>query len=338
MVAYKVKKITKVDTSSLEALGQSVVDLSKYTEDEFGIVSQALQATDPDPVLNTPPPKPRRGTYAYADGTHWNPGAGEGPYYFKGSLPWVPMWQTSTSPIATDAPSDGNAYGRNNGVWVPVVVSVKKQIFTASGTYTPSAGMLYCIIECVGGGGGGGGAVGAGNWAIGGGGGGGGGYSRKIASAATIGASQTVTIGAAGSAGSPSVNGGAGGTTSVGTLCVANGGGGGTYANNAVQIGSPGGGGAAGTGDLAVPGMPGACGSFIGVASATLLAVGGFGGSSLFGAGGYDPCALGGSANGISGGGFGAGASGAATNVGGLNPSGAAGSSGVVFITEFCSQ
>jgi hypothetical protein len=41
------------------------------------------------------------------------------------------------------------------------VVTVKKQIFTASGTYTPSAGMIYCIIECVGGGAGGGGGAGS---------------------------------------------------------------------------------------------------------------------------------------------------------------------------------
>ena len=33
------------------------------------------------------------------------------------------------------------------------------QVFTASGTYTPSASMTTCVIECVGGGGGGGGTA-----------------------------------------------------------------------------------------------------------------------------------------------------------------------------------
>src|ERR1700685_4007660 len=33
------------------------------------------------------------------------------------------------------------------------VASVKTQVFTASGTYTPSAGMINAIIECIGGGG-----------------------------------------------------------------------------------------------------------------------------------------------------------------------------------------
>ena len=69
-------------------------------------------------------------------------------------------------------------------------VAVQKQIFTSSGTYTPSPGMVYCIIEAVGSGGGGGGAQGAGSQVYTGGGGGPGGYSRLVASAATIGASQ----------------------------------------------------------------------------------------------------------------------------------------------------
>ena len=82
------------------------------------------------------------------------------------------------------------------------------KIFTANGTYTPTVGMSYCIIECVGGGGGGGGAsdFGSINNVITGGGGGSGGYSRKKASAADIGVSKTVTIGAGGTAGNHRVS------------------------------------------------------------------------------------------------------------------------------------
>jgi hypothetical protein len=109
-MVYKVKKITQVDTSSLENLGRSVVDLSKYTEDEFGIVSQALQATDADPILYNSPPKPRRGTYAYADGTHWNPGAGEGPYYFNGTA-WIPMGVTGRIQMLTITRNTAAAVG-----------------------------------------------------------------------------------------------------------------------------------------------------------------------------------------------------------------------------------
>src|SRR5215475_16211134 len=73
---------------------------------------------------------------------------------------------------------------------------VKVQVFTASGSYVPSANLISVMVECVGGGGGGGGTTSATNVELkGGGGGGAGGYSRKYLQAATIGASQTITIG-----------------------------------------------------------------------------------------------------------------------------------------------
>jgi hypothetical protein len=87
---YRAKKLTPINTSSLDALGQSVIDLSKWTEDEFAQVAKSWTSIDAENVLYTPPPKPRRGTIVYADGTHWNPGYGEGPYYYNGSA-WLPM-------------------------------------------------------------------------------------------------------------------------------------------------------------------------------------------------------------------------------------------------------
>ena len=105
--------------------------------------------------------------------------------------------------------------------------SIAVQTFAISGTYTPTVGMKYCQIECIGGGGGGGGVGDSTSSSIGMGGGGSGGYSRKTVAAAAIGASQVVTIGAAGVAGTGAgANGGNGGVTSVGGICVANGGGG----------------------------------------------------------------------------------------------------------------
>lgn len=109
----------------------------------------------------------------------------------------------------------------------PPITQVNVQKFTGSGTYTPTTGMKYCLIECQGAGGGGGGCAATGNCA--GGGGGSGGYIKVLCTAAQIGASQTVTIGAAGTAGTAGNNaGGTGGTTSVGTLFSSNGGGGGS--------------------------------------------------------------------------------------------------------------
>ena len=137
-------------------------------------------------------------------------------------------------------------------------ISINVQTFTSSGTYTPISGMKYCTIECWGGGGGGGGSTGYAGIAGGSAGGGAGGYSRKTVSAATIGASQTVTIGAlgaGGTAGSAST-GGTGGATSVGTLCIANGGSGaagpGTTSKYVAGLG-----GTAGTGDITGTGQSG---------------------------------------------------------------------------------
>src|SRR6186713_630583 len=122
------------------------------------------------------------------------------------------------------APSSGvSSFNSKTGA---IALTVTKKVFTSSTTYTPTSNMVHCIIECVGGGGGGGGAIISA--AIGqytGGGGGAGGYSRTYATAAMIGASQTVTIGAAGAGGAAGANNGtAGGSTSVGTLCIAGGG------------------------------------------------------------------------------------------------------------------
>ena len=145
-----------------------------------------------------------------------------------------------------------------NGTQFQLIGRYKKplpQIFTSSGTYTPSPGMTACVVECIGAGAGGGGmAASAGGGQSAAGGGGGGGYSRKICTAADIGTSKAVTIGAAGAGGAAGNNNGiAGGDTSVGSLCIGKGGSPGIAGAN----GAGGAGGVAGTGDFSVPGQIG---------------------------------------------------------------------------------
>lgn len=203
--------------------------------------------------------------------------------------------------------------------------------FTANDTYTPSAGMLYCEIEVIGGGGGGGGANTT-NGAVGGG-GGAGGYAKKIFSAATIGASQSVTIGAAGSAGAAGGSGGAGGTTSVGSLISATGGNGGTGATSASSNAIGGDGGVGSSGDINQAGMPGDPAIMTGSAAQNTS---GNGGGSFFG-GGAKGVISAIPANGNSGlANSGGGGSGAAS--GGSAQTGGAGGSGYVIISEYRSQ
>src|SRR6266576_6364763 len=213
-----------------------------------------------------------------------------------------------------------------------VTTSVVVQKFTASGTYTPTAGMLHCIIECIGGGGGSGGIANMGAGTGGSpGGGGAGGYSRTYSTAAAIGASKTVTIGAAGAAGAGAgpTAGGAGGDTSVGTLCIAKGGSGGA----AGASGGGGVGGVAGTGDVTGTGAPGGTG--MNQAIITVTTRGPNGGSTLWGGGGRESVAAGVAVPGDNGTGFGSGAGAGATQNAGGAANGNSGAAGLVIITEF---
>lgn len=214
-------------------------------------------------------------------------------------------------------------------------ISVQK--FTTSGTYTPSAGTIYAVIECIGGGGAGGGVAGATTYGVAAGGGGAGAYSRTVASAATIGASQTVTIGAGGAPGAAGANaGGNGGQTSVGALCTAPGGSGGSAASSGGVLGGGGSGGAVGTGDLTVPGARGSRGQGTFIAPGyNVVSSGGGGANSPYGSGGDIGVAFANASAGSAATGYGAGGGGAAAQNSTATAAGGAGAPGLVIITEF---
>lgn len=214
---------------------------------------------------------------------------------------------------------------------------VTRQVFSSSGTYTPTVGMITADIECVGGGGGGGGVAGATTFYLGSGGGGAGGFSRSIVTAATVGASQVVTIGTGGSGGAAGLNnGGAGGASSVGSLCTANGGGGGTAVSSgqATAVGGPGG--AAGTGGIPLGGSGGSPGIYF--SGGTAAVGGGNGGSSFYGGAGVGGTGAGGAATGGGALGYGSGGGGAAANNIASNAAGGNALGGAAIITEFVVQ
>ena len=216
------------------------------------------------------------------------------------------------------------------------ITKVVNQVFTTSGTYTPSAGMVYAQITILGGGGGGSGAASTpgSNLAIGGG-GGAGEYAVGIFTAASIGVSQTVTIGSGG-AGGTGATGSPGGTTNVGTLITSGGGAPGTGSLSAttgtIDLGGIGGTGGSG-GDYRTPGFPGGAGFTIpGIGG--YITMSGQGASSQLGSGGNNVFQTNPGNNAL---GYGAGGSGGCNLAGNSANVGGNGTPGIVIITEYVS-
>jgi hypothetical protein len=213
-------------------------------------------------------------------------------------------------------------------------IVVTSQVFTGNGTYTPTAGMTYCLVDIVAGGGGGGGA-GAGTGQSVGGGGGAGAYARSLFTAAQIGASKAVTIGSAGSAGTDGNDGGTGGSSSLGTLVVVAGGLGGVGGDISTvwQQVLGGAGGAVSTGGniFDVSGQYGEPGvsAFKTTAASEYIILTGTGGSTPLGRGG----AGGRNTSGSAATGYGSGGGGGGTV--GAGNGGGAGAGGICIITEF---
>lgn len=158
--------------------------------------------------------------------------------------------------------------------------------FTSSGSFTKATytGLRAIRVRCqAGGGGGGSAAVTAASEASCSGGGGGGEYSEKWILAASLGTSETVTIGAGGAGGTSGNTGTSGGNTTFGSLCTAIGGAGGggrasTTSSNAATGGI---GGTGGTADFRVKGGGGGAGTA--AAGTTEMGMPGIGGASFLG-------------------------------------------------------
>jgi hypothetical protein len=225
-------------------------------------------------------------------------------------------------------------------------LGTKVQFFTASGTYTPSIGALYAVIEGVGGGAGGGGCAGiaTANSNNGGGGGAGATYSKRSLSIAQIGANATITVGAAGGGGAAGANSGTnGGTTTVtsavyGTIISCPAGNGGTGGSQLAAFGQGGLAPSIGVGDISLQGGYGNAASYTSGTSQAVYNATNYGGAAGGGWGQGGRTAMpgaGATANGSNGTGYGAGGSGAMFQAVAANAPGGSGSPGAVMITEY---
>jgi hypothetical protein len=204
-----------------------------------------------------------------------------------------------------------------------VLLSAMQKVFNASGTFTKPGVGTFADIEAWGGGGSGGrGAADTG-------GGGGGGYNKRRIPLSSVGATETVTIGAGGTAQAANADGATGGNTTFGALLTAYGGGGGDNAGN----GGGGGGGLLSAGTIptaaggGLPGTPFFFNSALSVQSQGGDAAVGQAGIET-GGGGGDGANAGGAS--VFGGGGGAGCNATTAAAGGASVAGGAGGASAV--------
>lgn len=235
--------------------------------------------------------------------------------------------------------SSGNVLTSNGTSWASSAptsgVSLLNVLtFTTPGagnTYTKNASASHIVVTVVGGGAGSGGTAATSTLeAAAAGGGGGGGTSVMYIANTSIGATETVTVGAGGTAATAgNNNGGNGGTSSFGAFCSATGGSGGS-GSPTTTTSTAAAGGAAGAGSGGTYNLTGGDGNPGRVISGTAIATGGGGNSTLGGASGSIYTSVGRIGN-LYGGGASGSVSGASTGA----RAGAAGAQGIVIVYEY---
>jgi hypothetical protein len=207
-------------------------------------------------------------------------------------------------------------------------------VFTASGTWTPPAGLTYARVRGVGGGGQGGGCAAtiAGQVAEAAG-GSSGGYCESLLDASDLGSTVTVTVGAGGTGGAAGANGTTGGPSMFGSFWTANGGGGGTLgaatAGNAASDAAAGGS-ASGGNIINIRGSEGGNGRVINL----VHVMGNHGAASHLGAEINNATA---NTTGVAGQLYGSGASGSRRSASQAAVAGLAGAAGIVIVEAFYS-
>ena len=93
MATYSDRVVKSVTLYEPGPLPEEVEDWWMYVVTELKRLGDTLfnQATFRLERIHTEPSRPREGDVRYADGTDWNPGSGEGIYFFKKGSPgsWV---------------------------------------------------------------------------------------------------------------------------------------------------------------------------------------------------------------------------------------------------------
>jgi hypothetical protein len=150
-MTFTPKKPTPIDDSNPDKLGSSVKDLVFYIEDELDAIAAALNDQDNStfPPLAVEPTKPRQGLVVYADGTNWNPGNGEGLYYYGSDAAWHSTNPASFGSARAAFAADKNGSDQTFGAATLTKITMTNEVFDVGGFYdaanskwTPPAGKI----------------------------------------------------------------------------------------------------------------------------------------------------------------------------------------------------
>jgi len=316
-----------MDNIPTQTAGTSAIlasDWNTYVRDNFDSLKFGhLLATEATPS-DTRPSGVAAGTMVFTTDTNTM-------WVYNGSS-WVRAVNTASlqdNAVTTGKVNDGAITGAKIANGYTFVQTV---VFASNGTFTKASyswlRALKVRLQAGGGAGGGAASTDSSTIAMGGGGGGGAYAERFVTNIAGLSASETITVGGGGTAGTG--NGGAGGNTTAFGITV-NGGSGGTAGaavSSMATAGGSGGGLGSGTVDLVVAGSDGGYGR--GISNFVLAA--GYGGSSALAGSREGPI----NANGNAGRVYGGGGSGGATGAFLAGPrNGGAGGAGIVIVDLF---
>lgn len=70
-----------------------VKELQRYLDAELNRIAEAIRLVSEGHIdaSHVAPDKPREGDIRYADGTNWDPGSGEGIYFYSSASAWVKL-------------------------------------------------------------------------------------------------------------------------------------------------------------------------------------------------------------------------------------------------------
>jgi len=220
-----------------------------------------------EPIADAPQTPSEGDIYADTDHfAYYHDGTALRAFILNGPAQTVAGVFTFTSFPVTPSSAPTTDFQVANKKYVDDAAAIDSQVFTSDGTWTKASGVTFVQVVVIGAGGGGGSGEKAADATtrVGGSGGGGGAVTVATFLASTLGATESITVGALGAGGAAqstnSSNGNAGnngGSSSFGTWLAAGGGGSGTGGSGSGPIASGGGGGSLTSASGSTAGTPG---------------------------------------------------------------------------------